>query len=54
MALPVALERRPRPVRLEEVEFDREAELGPVAVELKPLFDVVRARLREAGLQAEF
>ena len=46
----VSLESRPRPVRLEDVEFDRELELGPVAVELEPVDDEVGPWLRKAGL----
>ena len=40
-------------MRLEQIEFDREAKLRPVAVELEPLLDVVRPRLRETSLEAQ-
>jgi len=46
LPLAVPLEGRARPVRLEDVQFDREAELRLVAVELETVGDVVRARLR--------
>ena len=52
LPLAISLERRPRPVRLEDVQFDREAELRSVAVELEPMDDEVRTRLRQPRLEA--
>src|SRR6478672_3523497 len=41
-------------MRLEDIEFHREAMLRPVAVELEPLLDKVGVRLRKTGLQHQF
>jgi hypothetical protein len=50
----VPLEGGAGPVRLEDVEFDREPLLGPVAVELEPVLDVVGVGPRQAGGDDEF
>jgi len=48
LPLAIALEGCPRAVGLEDVEFDRESILGPVAVELEPVLEVIRVRPRKA------
>jgi len=53
LALAVALEGGAGSMRLEDVEFDREPELRPIGIELKPLLNVVHSRLWQSRLEAE-
>ncbi len=50
LAQPVAFEGTPRPMRFEGVEFDDEALLGPVDVELVTQLVVAAGRFRQTGL----